>query len=65
MKTGKFKEAVEALEASLHEAKNDSVKDMLIDAKQKFKEWDIEQNKNPELSDQCNKEANQFYKDKN
>jgi hypothetical protein len=38
---------------------------LLIEAKQKFKEWEIEQNLNPELSDAKNKEANQLFKEKN
>jgi hypothetical protein len=64
LKTKKYKDAVEALEASLFESKTDVVKDLLIEAKQKFKEWEIEQNLNPELSDAKNKEANQLFKEK-
>lgn len=55
---------MEALEASLFESKTDVVKDLLIEAKQKFKEWEIIQNTDPELSDACNKEANALFKEK-
>jgi len=64
MKKKLYKESVEAFESSLFESKTDVVKDLLIDAKQKFKEWEIIQNTNPELSDQKNKEANTLYKEK-
>jgi len=44
----------------LFESKTDVVKDLLIEAKQKFKDDEIRKNTNPELSDQYNKEANQL-----
>jgi len=59
-----FKEAVEAYEASLFECKNDAVKDLLIEAKRKLRNWEIEQNTDPEKSDQCNKEGNELWKNK-
>mmetsp|Transcript_48981 Transcript_48981/g.41371 ORF Transcript_48981/g.41371 Transcript_48981/m.41371 type:complete len:100 (+) Transcript_48981:617-916(+) len=64
MKKKLFKESVEAFESSLFESKTDVVKDLLIDAKQKFKDWEIIQNTDPELSDAKNKEANTLYKEK-
>lgn len=59
-KLEQWKECVEAYENSLFEHKTDVVKDALIDAKQKLREWTIIQNTDPELSDACNKEANEL-----
>lgn len=59
-----YAEAVQAYQDSLHESKTDVVKDLLIEAKQKFKEWEIIKNTDPELSDKKNREANQLYKEK-
>jgi len=60
MKLGEFKEAVDSFQGSLHEHKTDVVKDLLIEAKEKFKKWEIEKNTDPEKSDALNKEANEL-----
>lgn len=63
-KQQQWKDAVEAFENSLFEHKTDAVKDLLIDARNKFKAWEIEQNTDPAKSDELNKEANALYKEK-
>lgn len=59
-----WKECVKSYEESLFEHKTDQVKDLLIEAKDKLKHWEIEQNTNIELSDQYNKEGNDLYRTK-
>lgn len=59
-----YKDALTSFQDSLHESKNDNVKDLLIETKNKFRQQEIERNTNPELSDALNKEANELYKQK-